>query len=297
MNKFPDGFKEWVLANPKLVDMKPTSNPDLFVLKYKRKVFYDALWNDILEDCRGTIVDSDWNIVSLPFRKIYNYGIEKEAPVLDPDTLVRVYKKYNGFMVAASSHKGELIISTTGSIDSDFVKLARKHFDRDPWLKEKTLKHCQEQNITMLFECCDASDPHIISEVENMYSLGYRYNDPSIGMAHMFGFRGFLGFEREIEKVWTTMEQLQASVKDCRHEGYVFYTDDGVTAKIKSPHYLVKKLFMRGRDMKTLLERNAKEKIDEEYYPLLDYLSDNHEKFDALDEQGRRLFIEEFLNV
>jgi hypothetical protein len=52
---------------------------------------------------------------------------------------------------------------------------------------------------------------------------------------------------------------------------------------------------MRGRDMETLIARNAKQKIDEEYYPLLDYLSLNRETFDVLDEQGRRVFIEEYL--
>ena len=285
--KLPKDFINWVLANPKLVDRKATSNPDLFVLKYKRKVFYDGLWNRFLEDCRGTIVDKEWNIVSLPFRKVYNFGIEKEAPKLSDDTVVRAFRKVNGFMVAATIFNGELLISTTGSIDSGFADIARQHFADDSFTRTETMLSLIAEDITMLFECCDPTDPHIITEPSGLHPIGYRYNDLTKGMAHMWDYPG--GFN-------LTLGDLKDEVKLCTHEGYVFYTKEGVSAKIKSPHYLVKKLFMRGRDMATLLQRNAKEKIDEEYYPLLDYLSANRDHFDALDEQGRRVYIEEFLN-
>jgi hypothetical protein len=285
--KLPNDYISWIKANPKLVDVKPTSNPDLFVLKYKRKVFYDGLWNRFLEDCRGTIVDMDWNIVSLPFRKVYNYGIEKEAPKLAPDTEIEVFKKYNGFMVALSSYKGKLLVSTTGSIDSSFAELAWKHVNRPNFDKEGYLAACQDLDATWLFECCDPSDPHIIAEQEGLHPIGYRYNDINLDMSHMTNFKGG-------EKM--TIAELQELVKTVEHEGFVFYTKDGLSGKIKSPHYLVKKLFMRGRDMETLIARNAKHKIDEEYYPLLEYLSANRETFDAMDEQQRRIFIEEHLS-
>jgi len=66
MNKIE--FRDYVLAHPKLVTMKEyTSHPGLFVLKYSRKVFYDAMWNDYLENCRGTVVDKDFNVISTNF--------------------------------------------------------------------------------------------------------------------------------------------------------------------------------------------------------------------------------------
>ena len=92
-------MKTFVLSNPNLVSMKPTGN-GLFVLKYKKKVFFNDLWNDYLEECRGTIVDADFNVVSRPFTKVYNYGVETRAPKLPDSTLVTAYRKVNGFMVA-----------------------------------------------------------------------------------------------------------------------------------------------------------------------------------------------------
>lgn len=56
-------LQKFVAEHPKLVRMRETSNPDLFVLKYQRSVFYDNLWDDHLEECRGTVVDKDFNLI------------------------------------------------------------------------------------------------------------------------------------------------------------------------------------------------------------------------------------------
>ena len=44
----------------------------LSVYKYTRKVFFDNLWNEDLRllDCRGIVIDTDYNIISYPFTKI-----------------------------------------------------------------------------------------------------------------------------------------------------------------------------------------------------------------------------------
>jgi len=74
---FKDELKQYVETG-NLVNMK-SAGEGIYVLKYKKKVFYDNLWNDYIAECRGSIVDADFNLVSYPFTKIYNYGIEKEA--------------------------------------------------------------------------------------------------------------------------------------------------------------------------------------------------------------------------
>ena len=76
-----DNLINFIEANPQLVQVRQSVRyPKLSVIKYKKRVFYDNLWNDILEECRGLVVDADFNIVSRPFTKIYNYGVEKRAP-------------------------------------------------------------------------------------------------------------------------------------------------------------------------------------------------------------------------
>jgi len=67
---FKDELKEYVETSG-LVNMKEAGE-GIYVLKYKKKVFYDGLWNPFIAECRGSIVDADFNLVTYPFTKIYN---------------------------------------------------------------------------------------------------------------------------------------------------------------------------------------------------------------------------------
>lgn len=292
MNKIE--LQKFVLENPNLVSMKETSKPNVFVLKYKKKVFYKGLWNEYLEECRGTIVDKDFNIISRPFTKIYNYGIEDRSPVIGLKEMVDVYRKVNGFMVAVTLYEDDLLVSTTGSIDSDFVKMALQMIDR-----EKYLKVCRDYpDTTFLFECVHKSDPHIIPEVEGMYLIGFRSNSwdcyadiwPNMLLIAARKFGCFYP-----EHFRCALEELLMKIKDCKHEGFVFYTDEGISAKIKSPYYLIKKFVSRNPNTDKLMNKDIKGKIDEEYYPLINKIQENIEMFTNMDEQSRLKWVSEFL--
>ena len=296
---FQDELEEYVATRPKLVSMKPAGE-GMFVLKYKKTVFYDNLWNRFLEECRGTIVDADFNVVSRPFTKIYNYGVEAKAPKLQDDTKVTAFRKVNGFMVAMTWHKGDVLVSTTGSTDSPFVAMAKemmlKHMKWEDWQLALSTADCQ--GMTFVFECVHKDDPHIVPEEEGMYILGYRENswDSKIGrdpfmlkdLAHMFNCHC-------PESTTTNMVRLQAMAKECKHEGFVFYTDDGLSAKIKSPHYLVNKFVARNPRTDKLMRADVKQSMDEEYYPLIDAIQANIEAYTALDEQARLAWVRSFL--
>ena len=288
---FKDELAGYVKANSKLVSMKPAGD-GIYVLKYKKKVFYDNLWNDFIAECRGTIVDDEFNVVSRPFTKIYNYGIEKEAPVLPADTVVDVYRKVNGFMVAVTWHNGGLLVSTTGSTDGDFVAMARELID-----VERYRRVCAEwYNTTFMFECVHRNDPHIIPETEGMYLLGYRPKDWTSKVSLTPKMLRMLEIEFgtiPVEHFRMSMAELLNAVKSVRHEGFVFYTADGVSAKIKSPYYLTSKWVARNprTDKLVDLNRDIKQNLDEEFYPLVDAIRANIVEYTAMDEQARLAWV------
>ena len=284
MNK--EDLKKYVLENPSLVSMKPAGD-GLFVLKYKKKVFYDNLWNDYLEECRGTIVDEDFNIVQYPFTKIYNYGVEAKAPVLDPSTPITAYRKVNGFMAAITWYKDDILISTTGSTDSDYVGYIRELIAENI---EYYRMVCQNNSdYTYLFECCHPADPHIVSEEAGMYLLGVRKKEygSKVELGDWMWGASFLMRCELPEAIETTVGELLTMIKECRHEGYVFYTADGISSKIKSPYYLVNKFVARCGNTDKLMRKDIKKSLDEEYYPLIDAIQENIEEFTAMDEQAR----------
>ena len=299
---FKDELKEYV-ATSGLVNMK-SAGEGIYVLKYKKKVFYDNLWNDYIAECRGSIVDTDFNLVSYPFTKIYNYGIEEAAPVLSNDTYITAFRKVNGFMVACTWHNGDVLVSTTGSTDSPYVEMAKEmmltHLSWADW----QLAFCSAdmEGLTVMFECVHPNDPHIVPEKAGMYVLGYRENSWGSKVGHNptvleIMSKEFNCFMPEVYK--TTVGDLVAETKNVRHEGFVFYTEKGVSAKIKSPYYLTSKWVARNPRTDKLVDMNKdiKLNLDEEYYPLVDAIRANIVQYTAMDEQARLEWVRNYMEA
>lgn len=286
-------LKQYVYDHPEFVTIRnSTTYPTLHVLKYKKRVFYDNKWNNYLENCRGTVVDDEFNPVVFPFTKIYNYGIESRAPRISLKTVVDAYRKINGFMCAVSWYKDDIIVSTTGSLDSSYVALARSKIDL-----ERFRKVCSRyKRHTFIFECVHEDDPHIISEIPGLYLIGYRANrlDKTIKLSPKQLRRLELQFNTiAVEYVRTTLEHLIELTKGIKHEGYVWYDNNGNCAKIKSVYYLIQKAYARSKNISKL----NKVETPEEFYPLIDYIKCNSDFFNSISEQQRLEYMRDFLNT
>lgn len=275
-----------------------TRYPGLFVKKYTRKVFYDALWNlnpDLLE-ARGHVETADGRVVIRPFTKIFNRG--ENGTDIDLDEQCIVINKVNGFMAAATwvDEVADVVISTTGSLDSDFVTLAEKYINEDVKAYIKSMMYLERG--TYIFEICDPSDPHIVEEEAGAYLLGFRPHDEEGPY--------FSTYEREsdLDKIAKAMgvkrpewyearfSHIVDSAYMCKHEGYVVYGQASKTAlKIKSPYYLHLKMAARKKDIMSL----DKTRVDEEYYPLIDHLKEMGESFTMMDEQARLEYMRNYL--
>jgi hypothetical protein len=299
---FKEKLKQYVEDNPKLVSMKPAGD-GIYVLKYRKKVFYDNLWSEELEHCRGTIVDKDFNLIAYPFQKIYNLGVESRAPQFSEiDTVVTAYRKVNGFMVSLSYHNNDVLISTTGSTSGDFVEYARemmlKHMPWTDWQMALMADDCRD--MTFMFECVHPADPHIVVEKPGMYILGYREKTWKSDVGHHPAVLAQLGemfkcYVPECEHL--TVAALKNLVKTVKHEGFVFYDEHGVGAKIKSPYYLTAKWVARNPRTDKLMTPQFREQIDEEYYPLLDAIRSNIEAYTDMDEQARLAWVHNYMEA
>ena len=282
-------LQKYVEDHPELVTMRESENfHGLYVLKYKKKVFYKNLWDEYLEECRGTIVDKDFNVVSRPFTKIYNFRVESSAPVLADTEKVTSFRKINGFMCALTAHDDKLIISTTGSLDSPFVDKVKDMIDVDRYHRICL----QYPAYTFLFECVHPSDPHIIREMPGMYLLGYREKtwDSNIEFDQIPHFNDFFR-SIDVPMEETTVGEVMENAKTAMHEGYVFYTKDGTAAKVKTQHYLVQKLLARRKDV-TTLNMNM---VEEEYLPLVEAAQNAGAEFTDLEEQDRLVWCRKWL--
>jgi hypothetical protein len=270
----------------------------LSVLKYAKKVFFNSLWNKDprLVDCRGMVVDSEDNIVVWPFTKVFN--LYENNTKVGRDKIVIAPRKINGFMCAVSVYKEKPIYSTTGSLDSEFAKMA-KFMIEDRMLPDFEF----EEGFTCIFEICHPDDPHIVQEDIGVYLIGVRDNSTG-GMSHekeldeVAKVGGFYRPEVEFAK----FEYILKRSKSCKHEGFMIidYETGETLCKLKSNHYLSKKAIMRlGQtkidDMFDNPEK-FKQRVDEEFYNLVDFIvkTVDKEQWKSYNDQQRRAFIENY---
>lgn len=275
----------------------------LSVLKYKNNVFWDNLWHTDprLLECRGMVVDAEDNVIIWPFTKIFNRF--ENGTDLPLDQQVVCVRKVNGFMATAAVRGEKLLVSTTGTLDSEFSTLARKHLD-----ELKFDRVAFPEDFTFIFEICDRSDPHIIDEEEGAYLIGVRdlaLNGVMVEEHKLDRIAEVIGAKRPTWGV-VPFGDVVYNVQHVQHEGYVIRnigTDEEnseLLMKIKSPYYLAKKFLMRGGDNKWDMiwdnPQEARKRIDEEYYSLLEWLRFAFEKeeWKALDSQVRREKIETY---
>lgn len=272
----------------------------LRVLKYARKVFYDNLWHvdPLLLEARGIVLDSEDNIVSWPFTKVFNHG--ENGTMAHGDQLVDVVRKVNGFMAAVTVYHDELLVSTTGSLDSEFVELARKHIEKLEW--DGIFRFAWGQHMTFIFEICDATDPHIVAEEEGAYLIGARRLSDGVMATELQvdDIAAYIGAKRpEVQQMLFC--QAEELVWKVEHEGFMIR--DAFTGKtimkIKSPHYLTKKALMRvgHRQIEVMFANPTlfRERLDEEFYGVFEViLSKGKDFWQRLEEHERRAFLEEY---
>lgn len=231
------------LVAKKLVTKKTyTEGPfsGLSVLKYKNNVFWDNLWytDPRLLECRGMVVDAEDNVVIWPFTKIFNRA--ENGTDLPLDQQVVCVRKVNGFMATAAVRGEKLLVSTTGTLDSEFSTLARKYLE-----ELKFDRVAFPENFTFIFEICDRSDPHIVAEEEGAYLIGVRdlaLNGVMVEEHKLDRIAEVIGAKRPGWDV-VSFGDVIYNVQHVQHEGFVVRSIEApysLLLKIKSPPYLAK---------------------------------------------------------
>lgn len=232
---------EQQLALVKQKFAKVSVNNNLSTFKYSPKVHFNKLWDSIpgMLECRGHTYDNTTGelVLAAP-TKTFNYDENNTWRSVPLDSTVTLYKKFNGFMATVSIHNEELVVGTTGSTKSDFAILAKNVLVTQFGSQESLIKFIKSfnQKVTLLYEICDISDPHIVHENPGAYLLGVRY--------HQKGYK-FSPVSNEFTIV-TDLKTALSMVKVVTGiEGWMAYLDNHSVCKLKTDYYVYKKRLMR----------------------------------------------------
>jgi hypothetical protein len=283
-------------------------NPEgLRIYKYNKNVFFKDVWkqNPLLLEARGIVLDKEGNIVSYPFSKVFNDGEWNHT--FDRGDLVYASTKIDGFMAVVTWHNGNLLVTSSGTFDSDYVRYAKE------WLQgERVRKMCEHHpSTTFIFEIVDSRTSKVIDEHLGAYLVGARekvlgselYSEQNLDdifvgyMKHTFQF---------FRPSWKQVP-FASIVDACDHvdgehiEGYVCYNNIGECVKIKTQYYLVQKFLSRtNRNMDVIWTDQAKamKSLPYHFERIIKELPEWHsaEEWRALDENGKLATLRDILS-
>lgn len=95
---------------------------DLWIYNYSATAQYERIWNETTIQCRGLILNEQFEIIARPFPKFFNLG-ETDNQII-PDESFEVYEKMDGSLGILYFLEGKPYIATRGSFNSEQSKVA-----------------------------------------------------------------------------------------------------------------------------------------------------------------------------
>jgi len=124
-----------------LVDVQSHPVFPLKVYKYSRECQYSSSWDDITLNMRGTILDSDGNLVAKGFSKFFNYEEVKDLIPWGKE-VVWVQEKMDGSCGILFYYENEWVMATNGSFTSEQsikgLEIFKSKYDLDKFDKNIT---------------------------------------------------------------------------------------------------------------------------------------------------------------
>jgi RNA ligase len=104
---------------------------DIYLYDYLPLTTYDKKWNDTTINCRGIVLDSEYNIIARPFIKFFNYEELNGIGLTIPNESYTVLEKLDGSLGIVYNYKGEWLVNTRGSFNSEQAVWAKKYLDEN----------------------------------------------------------------------------------------------------------------------------------------------------------------------
>lgn len=240
----------------------------LTVFNYTPKAVYEPLWDEVTLRCRGLIADNTGLIVGNCMNKFFNYG-EIHAKDLDISGPVQVTDKLDGSMGSVIFYKGDLIVATRGSFESDQAKWAHSYISENAELLDAFNIICSE-NVTAVVEIIYPEN-RIVVDYGNMTAVVLI---GAIGNYELTaGKQLWIPADRIYSWPGPVVERFEASSFEdalrmpprLNREGIVIYFEDsGHRIKIKQEDYLIAHRFISNLTPRNIWEQLYKGKTVED---------------------------------
>ena len=229
----------------RLININKHPSADLMILNYTADVQYGWLWDGFIEQFRGLIVDSDFNVIARPFPKFFN--MEELKPGQIPNEPFEVFEKMDGSLGILYWADGIPCISTRGSFDSEQAIFATN-------LLHSKYEHVipnLDQSKTYLFEIIYPENRIVVDYGGMQDLILLEIIDTQTGRQEGVRDIGFPVVQKYF--AWENFNQL-AAMNPENKEGFVVKFESGFRMKIKFQNYKELHRIVSGLSEKTIWE-------------------------------------------
>lgn len=243
---------EYYKSKPEDFLIKKHSTKDLYLVKY---INGGIDWSQPYAlEARGIVLDGESNVVSRPYKKFFNHNELKHRDDL-PREIKRlsywtsdnymVIEKLDGSLAVVSKHKGELLFTSSGSIEGEYPKLFESWFRNN--LDELQMEKLNDitENYTLIFEYISPKHRIVVKYGEEAMILhgaihtktGKEIDRQTVlsALANGIGVDTARVFNLSFSQIARIKKQ---EFEEDLLEGFVIKFDNGKRLKIKTDEYL-----------------------------------------------------------
>ena len=239
LNELIDQTRLDQLIKDKYVSCRPHPTLPLYILNYTPAAqSLSALeWDHTLSYCRGLVYEgTTYEVIDIPFKKFWNYGDGIRTGLL-PEGLPRIFEKVDGSYLNLFFYKGEVVVSTRGSFESDQAKWAQK------WVNER-VSFIQidgfDEEFNYIFEVVIPEDRKVVDyDFSGLVFLGYVRLQDGCEFAPTDKIRWLKDYRVAKELEYSDLAELQSRDLE-NQEGYVavwYNKDSTFRVKLKFETY------------------------------------------------------------
>lgn len=226
------------------VTKRPHPTAPYFIYNYSPSVQFEKKWNDVTLNCRGLILDEDYNIMARPWAKFFNLGeVELKFQFTDP---VEVMDKADGSLGILyplprdADGMQHYEIATRGSFRSTQAMYATTMWHQRYAQRYETMLEALDEQYTFLFEIIYPSNRIVLDygDMEDLILLGavQQENGYYIGPQHA---KSVLEWDGPVVESYDfpNISAALGAMGRKNKEGYVIKRNNFLV-KIKEPDYL-----------------------------------------------------------
>lgn len=249
----------------------------LYVLNYSQ--IESPKQEDIVKECRGLIVDEDFNVVSRSFDRFFNLG-ECET-TFDPEKST-IYEKVDGSLIKIYYWNNQWNISTRGTAfaESDvngwgitFEGIVLRTLGKSMGDFQSDCDEYLSKDCTYIFEIT-STENRVVTRYDNdaLWYLACRQNQTGEYIRDEEEAVKLLGAKLPRQFSFSSTQECIDAAKSLPNleEGYVVYENNQPVCKVKSPQYVaIHHLRGEGLNPKRIVQLVCMNEQDEylKYYP------------------------------